>query len=49
MTAIKLLEVGGLEQRIASLEAAVKGQKTLTESMFDVEPTNSDFSVEVES
>ena len=49
MTAIKLLEVGELEQRIASLEAAVNGQKSLPDSVFDVEPANSDFSVEVES
>ena len=49
MTAIKLLEVGELEQRIASLEAAVNGQKTPPESVFDVEPSNSEFSAEVES
>ncbi len=47
MTAIKLLEVGELKQRLAALEAAVQGQKSLPESVFDVEPTSSVFSVEV--
>ncbi len=47
MTAIKLLEVGELEQRLAALEAAVQGQKSLPESVFDVEPASSEFSVEV--
>ena len=47
MTAIKLLEVGELEQRLAALEAAIHGQKSLPESVFDVEPVDSEFSVEV--
>ncbi len=48
-SAIKLLEVGELEQRLASLEAAVQGQKSLPESAFDIEPVDSKFTVEVES
>jgi hypothetical protein len=49
MTAIKLLEVGELEQRIAALEGAVHGQKALPEPVFGVEPTTDEFSIEVES
>ena len=49
MTAIKLLEVGELEQRLAALEAAVQGQKSLPESVFDVDPTGAEFSVEVDA
>lgn len=49
MTAIKLLEVGELEQRLASLEAAVQGQKSMPESVFDVEPEATEFLTEVES
>ena len=48
-SAIKLLEVGELEQRLASLEAAVQGQKGLPESVFDVVPVDSEFTIEVES
>ena len=48
-TAIKLLEVGEFEQRLATLEAAMHGQKTLPGSVFDVEPEDSEFSVEVEA
>jgi len=48
MTAIKLLEVGELEQRLATLEAAVQGQKSLPEPVFELEPDR-EFSVEVES
>ena len=48
-SAIKLLEVGELEQRLASLEAAVQGQRSLPESVFDVEPVDSGFTVEVKS
>ena len=48
-TAIKLLEVGELEQRLASLEAAVHGQKALPESVFDVDRQDSESTVEVES
>ena len=49
MTAIKLLDVGELEDRLASLEAAVHGQKSLPASVFDVEPADSGFPVEAES
>lgn len=48
-SAIKLLEVGELEQRLESLEAAVLGQKSLPESVFDVDPVDSGFTVEAES
>ena len=48
-TAIKLLEVGELEQRLASLEAAVQGQKVLPESVFNVNPVEHEPAVEVES
>ena len=48
-TAIKLLEVGELEQRLESLEAAVHGQKSLTASVFDVDPVGGGFTVEAES
>jgi len=49
MTAIKLLEVGELEQRLAALEAAIHGQKSLPESAFDVEPAGSEFSFEFDA
>ena len=49
MTAIKLLEVGEFEQRLASLEAAIRSQKSLPESVFDVDPVDSKFTVEAES
>ena len=49
MTAIKLLEVGELEQRLAALEAAIHGQKSLPKSVFDVDNVNSGFTVEAES
>ncbi len=45
----KLLETGELEQRLAALEAAVQGQKSLPESVFDVEPKGTEFLAEVES
>ena len=45
----KLLEPGELEQRLASLEAAVQGQKRLPESVFDVESKATEFLTEVES
>jgi hypothetical protein len=48
MTAIKLMEVGELELRIEALETAVHGSKRSTESVFDVDPTDNEFSVEVE-
>ena len=41
--AAKLLETGELEQRIATLEAVVQGQQVLAQSVFDSEPTTSDF------
>jgi len=47
-TAIKLLEAGEFEQRLASLETAMHGQRTLPQSVFDVEPSDSEFLVEVE-
>jgi hypothetical protein len=47
MTAIKLLEVGELEQHIASLEGAVHGQKALPKPLFDIEPATDEFSSEV--
>ncbi len=49
MTAIKLLEVGEFEQRLTSLEAAIHSQKSLPESVFDVDPVDSKFTVEAES
>lgn len=36
----KLLEAGELEQRLAALEAAVQGQKSLPESVFDIDPAD---------
>ena len=48
-SAIKLLEVGELEQRLASLEAAIHGQKSLPASVFDVDPVGGGFTVEAES
>ena len=48
-TAIKLLEVGELEQWLASLEAAINGQKSLLESVFDLEPVDRGFTVEVDA
>ena len=48
-TAIKHLEVGELEQRLASLEAAVQGRKVLPESVFDVDPVDSEPAIEVGS
>ena len=49
MTAIKLLESGETEQRLAALEAAIHGPKSLPESVFDVDPMERDFTVEVEA
>ena len=48
MTAIKLLETGELEDRLAFLENASQGQKTLPESVFDQEPGDNQFSAEVD-
>ena len=44
----KIAEGDALERRIGALEAAVQGQKSLPESVFDVEP-DTEFSVEVKS
>ncbi len=49
MAAIKLLDVGELEQRLAALEASVHGQKSLPESVFDAEFTEIPFCSEVEA
>ena len=49
MAAIKLLDVGELEQRLAALEAAISGQKNLPESVFDADPMDSEFLVEVDA
>ena len=40
MAAIKLLDVGELEQRLTALEAASLGQKSLPESVFEAEFTD---------
>ena len=45
----KLLETGELEQRLAAPETAIHRQKSLPESVFEVEPTSSEFTVGVES
>ena len=46
-TAIKLLESGEFEERLASLESAIHGQRSLPESVFDAEPVNEGFLVEM--
>ncbi len=48
MTAIKLLETGELEERLAFLEKASRNQKNLPESVFDQEPVDNQFSPEVD-
>lgn len=48
MIAIKLLETGELEERLAHLENALKGQRVLPESDFDRAPEEPQFSVEVD-
>ncbi len=48
MTAIKLLETGELEDRVAHLEHAMQGQRALPESEFDRRPEEPQFSVEVD-
>lgn len=48
MIAIKLLETGEMEERLAYLESAFQGQQVLPESVFDREPMESQFSVEVD-
>ena len=48
MTAIKLLETGELEDRVAHLEHAMQGKRALPESEFDREPEEPQFSVEVD-
>ena len=49
MTAIKLLEVGEPEQRLAGLEAAIHGQKRLPESVFDTDQTDRGLPLEADS
>ena len=49
VSAIRLLEVGELEQRLAALELAVNGRKSIPESAFDSRPPQNGFSIEVES
>ena len=49
MTAIKLLETGELEERLALLENAVHSQKVLPGSEFDRDSEQPQFSVEVDS
>ncbi len=46
ITAIKLLEVGELEERLNALEAAVNVQGSLAEPIFDADFTDASFSVE---
>jgi len=48
MAAIKLLDVGELEQRLTALELASQGQKSLPESVFEAEFTEIPFSGEDE-
>lgn len=48
MTAIKLLEAGEFEQRLESLEGAVKVQNGASNSVFDAEQTEDLFSVDAE-
>ena len=48
MTAIKLLEIGELEERLAHLEHAMQGQRAQPESEFAREPEEPQFSVEVD-
>ena len=45
----KLLETGEMEQRLAALEAAVQGRKSLPESVFEIDPRDKEFTVEAES
>ncbi len=48
-TAIKLLESGEFEHRLASLETAMHGRRPLPESVFDADPADSEFLVEVDA
>ncbi len=48
-TAIKLLESGEFEERLASLESVMHGQRALPSAVFDAEPTDSEFLVEVDT
>ena len=48
-SAIKLLEAGEFEQRLAALETVMLGRKVLPKSVFDIEPEDSGFSVEVDA
>ena len=49
MTAIKLLDVGEMEERLGALESAVHRHNAPAESVFDVDPAGTEFSVGVES
>lgn len=42
-TALKTLEVGELESRLAMLEQAVSGRASTPENIFDIEPKSLDF------
>ncbi len=48
MAAIKLLDVGELEERLAALEMASHGQRSLPDSVFEAEFTDVPFSSEDE-
>ncbi len=48
MAAIKLLETGELEERLAFLENAVHSQKVIPESEFDRDSEQPQFSIEVD-
>ena len=49
VAAIKLLEVGVMEQRLEALESAVHGPKALPEPVFDLELASEAVPVEVEA
>ena len=49
MTAIKLLDVGEMEQRLLALETAVHRHGGSPELAFDADPAGVEFSAEVES
>ena len=49
MTAIKLFDVGEMEQRLASLESAVHRHSGPPESVFNVDPVDAEFTVGAES
>ena len=49
MTAIKLLDVGEMEERLVALETAVHRHRGPAESAFDVDPVGTEFSAGIES